>query len=757
MTDVAKRGLERKRKLKPKAWVGYLVGYDPTNIYRIWNPATNTVVRTRDVVFDEHSNFSPDLQNLAQDVKEVDLEALKNWLSANDVTNAGGSSETVEEDEEEVPPVNASEASPTLGNSDGDIGDETTEEILDTIVVKGDATSTFPEFQYPTPPPTPPAALIATAFTGIHCNDRDSPQSFEPWKAAFHAGALVNRPLPWRPAKNQAAGQISRKEVEQLQRTGVLSSIHQADLPPEPRWHHDLQEHPFGHLFEEAEREHLQSHAEMASWKEVPHRVTQPGSKVRRRQVLGCMWVYAYKVGKTGHFVKCKARLVVRGDQQRKNLTEDTYAATLAGRSFRTLLSTAARFNLELKQFDAVNAFVNASLDEDIFMEMPPGHRKQGTVLKLQKALYGLRKSPLLWQNELTTTLTSLGLKTVPHEPCVAIKNGIIVFFYVDDIVVAYRRRDRERADQVIKGLKNKYQLTGGDDLHWFLGMEVHRDRAQRLIWLSQSAYIDKIARLASSADKTVKTPMLPQELLPYDEVASHASINLYQRKVGSVLYAAINTRPDVAFAISRLARFNNNPGPAHHAAADRVLHYLVATRNLALQLGGGNGLIVASDSSFADNSLDRKSSQGFAIMLFGGLIAWRANKQDTVTTSTTEAELLALAQATKEGKFVQRLLKELTIHLDDHVLTVQCDNAQTIRLVNATVATLQTKLRHVDIHNHWLRQEAQNGRLRVEYTQSKRMMADGLTKALTVDPHQKFVAMLGLVAFKGPSTGGKE
>ena len=131
------------------------------------------------------------------------------------------------------------------------------------------------------------------------------------------------------------------------------------------------------------------------------------------------------------------------------------------------------------------------------------------------------------------------------------------------------------------------------------------------------------------------------------------------------------------------------------------MLHYLHNTRKLALRLGGEDDFVVASDASFGDNSIDRKSLQAYTIKLFGSLVGWRANKQDTVTTSTTEAELLALAQATKEGFFISRLLAELTIRLDDYHITIQYDNKQTLRLITAEIATLQTKLRHVDIHNH--------------------------------------------------------
>jgi hypothetical protein len=166
------------------------------------------------------------------------------------------------------------------------------------------------------------------------------------------------------------------------------------------------------------------------------------------------------------------------------------------------------------------------------------------------------------------------------------------------------------------------------------------------------------------------------------------------------------------------------------------------------LQFGGQqeDTFTVASDASFADNSLDRKSSQAYAMKLFGSLIGWRANKQDTVTTSTTEAELLALSQAAKEGQYISRLLRELAVRLEDHRIEIQCDNTQTIRLVNEEITRLQTKLRHVDIHNHWLRQEVFQKRIRVVHTKSRDMIADGLTKALPNEDFVRFRDHMGLV-----------
>jgi hypothetical protein len=121
------------------------------------------------------------------------------------------------------------------------------------------------------------------------------------------------------------------------------------------------------------------------------------------------MWVYTYKLNKNHHLLKCKAQLVVRGDQQQSITSQDTYAATLASRSFQMLAAIAARHNLELKQYNVTNAFVHATIDCEIYIRMPHSYQKSRTVLKVNKALYGLRISPLLWQKEFTLTLTALG------------------------------------------------------------------------------------------------------------------------------------------------------------------------------------------------------------------------------------------------------------------------------------------------------------------------------------------------------------
>jgi len=228
----------------------------------------------------------------------------------------------------------------------------------------------------------------------------------------------------------------------------------------------------------------------------------------------------------------------------------------------------------------------------------------------------------------------------------------------------------------------------------------------------------------------------------------------IFQRKTGSLLYAVITTRPDIAFTVSRLARFNQNPSEVHHNAVDRVIQYLYHTRGLAIAFRGrtddtrvntATAFVCASDASFADNTPDRKSSQGYVMTLFGGPIAWRANKQDTVTTSSTEVELLTLSQTAKEAIFMSRLFKVMTLKLNEP-LTINCDNTQTLRLLEEDAAKLITKLRHVDIHQHWLRQEYAARRVLFEWKPTTEMIADGLTKALQRQKFRHFVQMVGMV-----------
>ena len=200
---------------------------------------------------------------------------------------------------------------------------------------------------------------------------------------------------------------------------------------------------------------------QFSSWETVS------SHKAKGHQVLGCQWVFKYKTDKHSREQKCKARLVVSGNQQKHHdiLTRTT---TLAITFLRVLLALTVKFNQETIQFVAVNAFVYAGLDKTVFIRMPPGYGENGKILRLNKALYGLRRSPLLWQEKLMKELKKLGFEEIPQEPCVVQRNRIIGFFYVDDVVFAYKIDQNDEIDRVVESFQRALTIKKVGELKWF-------------------------------------------------------------------------------------------------------------------------------------------------------------------------------------------------------------------------------------------------------------------------------------------------
>ena len=730
---------KKRQKLQPKAHIGFLVGYESTNIYRIWIPHKKKVISARDVLFDEEEfydgkpirfsdtliseldeaiekiNVTPDSNledvQLREDDSDVeDEEEVEKIQELNEKEEIEGQAEEVEEPE----PVGKDWESGPYPTPDPTVDSNFLTWLEETIPVKSERVR--------------PAAYLAVLPDKIEPDLPETP-NFEP--------AIIH---DLKRQQEDRFYDFHQHRVPQAWHTAFQAgSSHRRDAPPPPKNYREVKGHQYEAQFKESMKGHIAEHVNLfKSWTEVEK------SEAKGHQILGCQWVFVYKTDKHRRITKCKARIVVCGNQQRE-CDLPTRATTLATTSFRVLLATVAKFDLETLQLDALNAFVHAEIDETVYMRMPPGAGKPNKVVRLNKALYGLRRSPILWQMKFTGVLRNMGFSEVLQEPCVVRRGGVVCFFYVDDIVFAYRKKDAEVVANAIAQMRNHFKLNELGELKWFLGIHIFRDRPKRSLWLSQQSYIEKLANEFTAESKSEKwppTPMDVEELLPIPEdfEVQEADRTLYQRKVGSILYAAISTRPDIAFAAARLSRHNCRPGRVHQEAADRVVQYLYKTRHRCIRFGHkdtATSFVCASDASFADNTVDRKSSQGYVLKLFGGPVAWRANKQDTVTTSSTEAELLALSQTAKESIYLSRLLKALSLELDEP-LAIECDNRQTIRLLTES-AKLQTKLRHVDIHSHWLRQEVQRGSITLTWQESKKLMADGLTKALLRGPFDRF------------------
>ena len=152
-----------------------------------------------------------------------------------------------------------------------------------------------------------------------------------------------------------------------------------------------------------------------------------------------------------------------------------------------------------------------------------------------------------------------------------------------------------------------------------------------------------------------------------------------------------------------------------------------------------------SSDTSFADDSTTYRSTKGYLFQLFGGPIDWRYIKQKTVTTSTTEAKLLALSHTAKELLWWERFYQGVQLDLDQDY-QIHCNNLQTVGLMLKETPKLVTKLKHIDIHGHWLRQEVSHENIQIQWISTTEMPADGLTKSLPRQKHESFIRQLNMV-----------
>ena len=231
--------------------------------------------------------------------------------------------------------------------------------------------------------------------------------------------------------------------------------------------------------------------------------------------------------------------------------------------------------------------------------------------------------------------------------------NDIFVFFYIDDIVFTHREKNKTLVQQIVKNLREEFELSENNFLHWFLEIEIIWNREKKLIWLSQSSYIDKIANLAVFKQSDAIF-MSKNELFFYNNVALLFQINLYQQKISFLMYATVITCSDIAFAVSWLTHFLINLKSLHQVITDQTFLYLKRYQNLNLQLNEDDEYIVINNASFADNTADHKSFQSYAIKLFRNLIEWQTNKQIIIIILITKAELMTLLQTVHEEIYIE-------------------------------------------------------------------------------------------------------
>ena len=395
------------------------------------------------------------------------------------------------------------------------------------------------------------------------------------------------------------------------------------------------------------------------------------------RKAIGCKWVFKTKYNALGKIERYKARLVAKGYSQTQGIDYDeTFAPVVKFNSIRILLALAAMLDLKIHQMDVNTAYLNGDLDVDIYMEQPEGFIKRGQedkVCKLNKALYGLKQSGRVWYQKIDTYLSSLGFKRTFADNCIYIltkgKTIIIVTLYVDDFLIF--SNNIEATTNLKRQLSKRFDMKDLGEAQYCLGIQIIRNRKEKTISINQTKYIENILKRFNIFDcKPIGIPLdtnskLTKAMSPItDEKREEMKKVPYQSAVGSLMYAMLGTRPDIAYSVGVISQFNSNPGKAHWIAVKRIFRYLKGTMDYSLTYKGSESQLLGySDADWGGNLDDRRSTTGYTFIISGGAVTWSSKKQQTVALSSTEAEYMALTQATKEAVWIKHLLTELNIN----------------------------------------------------------------------------------------------
>ena len=456
------------------------------------------------------------------------------------------------------------------------------------------------------------------------------------------------------------------------------------------------------------------------------------------RKPIGCKWVFKVKYCSDGKIERFKARLVAKGYAQKYGIDYDeTFSPVVRFSSIRALLAYAVQNGLLIHQMDVVTAFLNGNLEEEIYMEQPDGYiqpGKENLVCKLQKSLYGLKQSPRCWNTAFQEYMEVIQFKQSTADPCIYVKMTdaiAILAVYVDDLIVM--ASTLEEMQQIKETLKSRFQMKDLGKLHYCLGISIEQDEERKCLWIHQKQYIlNMLEKYSLSNAKVVSTPAdVSVQLKKDDGVSNKVDSVTYQSIIGSLLYAAIATCPDIAQAVGVVAKFSSSPNQSHLTAAKRILRYLKGTLNLAIryQKLEDEELIGYTDADWAGDLDDRHSTTGNIFMMGGGPISWLSKKQAIVALSTSEAEYVALSFATQEIVWLRKLLITDLKSTSQKPTVLMEDNQGAISIAKNPVVHARTK--HIDIRYHYIREAVQNGTINLCFCPSENMIADLLTKPL--------------------------
>ena len=467
------------------------------------------------------------------------------------------------------------------------------------------------------------------------------------------------------------------------------------------------------------------------------------------QKAIGLKWVFKVKKDANGKILKHKARLVAKGYAQVQGVDFDEVFAPVARiETVIVLLALAAEGGWQVHHMDVKSAFLNGDLTETVFVRQLPGFvvGKGDKVLKLRKALYGLRQAPRAWNSKLDKELIALGFVRSKLEHAVYRRSNkgsfLLVGVYVDDLVIC--GPSVNDISQFKKEMMRKFNMSDLGLLSYYLGIEVKQGADG--ITLSQSAYAVKILENAGMLNcNPTATPMEARLKLGKREEDEVVRPFEYRSIIGSLRYI-VNTRPDLAFSVGVVSRFMEAPSRAHWGAVKQILRYLKGTTGYGCKYGRGTEakplLLGYSDSDFAGDAADRKSTTGVVYFLGSNLVAWASQKQRIVALSSCEAEYVAAAVAACQGVWLSQLIGDL-LGTKEAPVKLLMDNKSAIALSKNPVHHDRSK--HIDTKFHFIRECIAEGKVEVDHIGTAEQLADIFTKALGRAKFQEMRRALGV------------
>lgn len=290
--------------------------------------------------------------------------------------------------------------------------------------------------------------------------------------------------------------------------------------------------------------------------------------------------------------------------------------------------------------------------------------------------------------------------------------------------------KSNDRIQEVKEGISNLFEIRDLGEIKYYLGIEINK--VNGIYNLNQQKYIKQLLNKYKMDDAKISKIPIDVSYGKSSQEVELQNNDGYQELIGSLLYLAINTRPDISTAVCILAQKTSKPSKEDWNELKRVLKYLKGTANLKLFLGNfeeRQELLGYADANYAENRIDRKSNSGFIFKLNGGTISWKCSKQKTVSLSSTEAEFVALCEAVKEALWLQNLLADIN-RVQTIRTTIYEDNQSCIKMIENQKISNRSK--HIDVKFHFIRDIIKGGKIQIEYCSTNEMLADLLTKPLS-------------------------